>query len=146
MSQPASNCPNCGAPVAFRFSSAVQTTCDYCHSILVRTEVDLEKVGEVAELPPDASPIQIGTEGVYGNKAFVVVGRIIYDWEDGSWNEWHLGFNDGTSGWLSDAQLEYDISFQVPGRFSLPGAGEASHGTALKIQNAQYEVTVKTLA
>ena len=69
MSAPAANCPNCGAPVTFRWSSAVQTTCEFCHSILVRTDVDLKKVGEVADLPPDASPIQIGTEGAYQNKS-----------------------------------------------------------------------------
>ena len=63
MSSPAANCPNCGAPVKFLWSSAVQTTCEFCHSILVRTDVDLKKVGEVADLPPDASPLQIGSEG-----------------------------------------------------------------------------------
>ena len=89
----------------------MQTTCEFCHSILVRTDVDLKKVGEVADLPPDSSPIQIGTEGAYQNKSFVVVGRIIYEYEQGGWNEWHIVYNDGTSGWLSDAQLEYDLSW-----------------------------------
>ena len=37
--------------------------------------------------------------------AFVVAGRIMYEYEQGGWNEWHVVFNDGTSGWLSDAQL-----------------------------------------
>ena len=50
MSDRAGNCPNCGAPIQFRWSAAVQTTCEYCHSILVRTDVDLKKVGEVADL------------------------------------------------------------------------------------------------
>ncbi len=100
MSAPVANCPNCGAPIVFRWSSAVQTTCEFCHSILVRTDVDLEKVGEVADLPPDASPIQIGTEGIYQNKSFVVIGRIMYAYEQGGWNEWHLIYNDGSSGWL----------------------------------------------
>ena len=50
MSAPAANCPSCGAPVKFLWSSAVQTTCEFCHSILVRTDVDLKKVGEVADL------------------------------------------------------------------------------------------------
>lgn len=146
MSQPVSNCPNCGAPVQFRWSSAVQTTCEYCHAILVRTDLDLQKVGEVADLPPDASPIQIGTEGIYGNKAFTVAGRIIYDWEQGSWNEWHIVFNDGTSGWLSDAQLEFDLSFLTnPGR-ALPAASQLPPHTPLEFNNTKYFVTVATLA
>ena len=34
-------CPSCGAPVKFRWSSAVQTVCPYCRSILVRHDVNL---------------------------------------------------------------------------------------------------------
>src|SRR5712671_322400 len=75
MSAPAANCPNCGAPIVFRWSSAVQTTCEFCHSILVRTDVDLEKVGEVADLPPDASPIQIGSEGIYQTRVSLSLGE-----------------------------------------------------------------------
>src|SRR5713226_9426860 len=111
MSERVANCPNCGAPIKFLWSGAVQTTCEYCHSILVRRDVDLEKVGVVADLPRDVSPIQIATEGVYRNKAFQVVGRILYEYEEGGWNEWHIVFQDGTTGWLSDAQLEYTLSF-----------------------------------
>src|SRR4051794_21120592 len=111
MSERVANCPNCGAPVRFLWSSAVQTTCEFCKSILVRHDVDLEKVGEVADLPLDSSPIQIGAEGQHRNKPFIVIGRIIYEYEDGAWNEWHLIFNDGSSGWLSDAQLEYAVSY-----------------------------------
>jgi hypothetical protein len=67
-------------------------------------------VGVVGDLPPDASPIQRGTEGRWKGRAFTVVGRIIYEHGRGSWNEWHLRFDDGESGWLSDAQLEYAVS------------------------------------
>ena len=78
MSGRVANCPNCGAQIQFRWSSAVQTTCPYCNSILVRHDVDLARVGQVADLPMDASPIQLGVEGQYGGKAFQVVGRIVY--------------------------------------------------------------------
>ena len=103
MTQPTANCPNCGAKIVFRWSSSVQTVCEYCKSILVRTDVDLKKVGQVADLPPDSSPIQINAEGKYGNKSFVVVGRILYEYDQGGWNEWHVMMNDGASAWLSDA-------------------------------------------
>jgi hypothetical protein len=70
----------------------------------------------VADLPPDSSPIQIGTEGVYGPRSFVAIGRIIYEYDQGNWNEWHLMMNNGTSGWLSDAQDDYAVTFAAPGR------------------------------
>jgi hypothetical protein len=116
MTQPTANCPNCGAKITFRWSASVQTVCEYCKSILVRTDVDLKKVGEVADLPPNSSPIQLGTEGVYGPHSFVAIGRIIYEYDQGNWNEWHLMMNDGTSGWLSDAQDDYAVTFAAPGR------------------------------
>jgi Domain of unknown function (DUF4178) len=146
MSRPTTNCPSCGAPVEFRWSSSVQTTCDYCHSILVRTDVDLHKVGQVADLPLDASPIQIATEGVYDNKAFVVAGRIIYEYDQGSWNEWHIVFQDGASGWLADAQLEYDVSFGVVPPLPLPPAGQVRVGAPFTFNRANYEVTSRTMA
>ena len=146
MSARAAFCPNCGAPIHFRWSSAVQTTCEFCHSILVRTDVNLQKVGEVADLPPDSSPIQIGTEGAYNNKTFTVVGRIIYEYEAGSWNEWHLIYSDGTSGWLSDAQLDYDLSWLVHPAPPLPADGTVQRGGQLTLQNRNFAVTSLTRA
>jgi hypothetical protein len=116
MTQPTANCPNCGAKITFRWPASVQTVCEYCKSILVRTDVDLQKVGQVADLPPNSSPIQMGTEGVYGAHSFVAIGRIIYEYDQGNWNEWHLMMNNGASGWLSDAQDDYAVTFAAPGR------------------------------
>ncbi len=127
MSTPASNCPSCGAPVTFRWSSAAQIVCPFCHSILLRTDLDLKKVGVVADLPPDPSPIQLLTEGVYKGKKFEVIGRILYEYEQGGWNEWHIVFSDGVSGWLSDAQLQYMVTFLATPSSQLPTAQEIEH-------------------
>jgi hypothetical protein len=145
MTQPVSNCPNCGAKIVFQWSSSVQTVCTYCKSILVRTDVDLKKVGQVADLPPDSSPIQLNTEGIYHNKAFVVAGRILYQYEQGGWNEWHIVMNDGASAWLSDAQDEYAISFPVPGQ-TLPAAPQVQVGQQYTWNKQTYTVTVITEA
>lgn len=146
MSDRQANCPNCGAPVRFRWSGAVQTTCEFCHSILVRTDVDLKKVGQVADLPPDSSPIQIGTEGQFQNKAFVVVGRILYEYEQGGWNEWHVVYNDGKSGWLADAQLEYDLSFWTQPPTPLPPANQVTTDNVFEWDGRTYQATSITRA
>jgi hypothetical protein len=146
MSQPSANCPQCGAPVQFRWAGSVQTTCEFCHSILVRTDVDLSKVGVVASLPADASPLQIGSEGVFENKPFVVVGRIIYEYELGGWNEWHIVFSDSTSGWLADAQLEYDVSVARPPQKPLPASQEMYRGQTCDFEGRHYETTSLTTA
>jgi hypothetical protein len=146
MSSPTANCPNCGALIRFLWSGAVQTTCEFCRSILIRTDLDLKKVGEVADLPPDASPIQIGTEGQCENKSFLVVGRIIYEYEQGGWNEWHIVWNDGSSGWLSDAQLEYDLSWLAKPPSPLPPSNQIFSGQVLELSGKTYQVTSLTTA
>lgn len=142
MTQPTANCPNCGAKIGFRWSSSVQTVCEYCKSILVRTDIDLKKVGQVADLPPNTSPIQIGTEGTYNHQSFVAVGRIIYEYDQGTWNEWHLVMNNG-SAWLSDAQDEYVVTFAAPGRKLPP---ECKIGQRYTWDNESYTVTTITKA
>jgi hypothetical protein len=142
MTQPIANCPNCGAKITFRWSSSVQTVCEYCKSILVRTDIDWEKVGQVADLPPNSSPVQVGTEGVYNSKAFVVIGRIIYEYDQGNWNEWHLVMNNG-SVWLSDAQNEFAVTFAAKDR-KVPS--QCKVGQHYTWDNEDYAVTTITKA
>jgi len=143
MMQPTANCPNCGAKIAFRWSGSVQTVCDFCKSILIRTDLDLQKVGQVADLPSSSSPIQIGTEGIFGKHSFSVIGRIIYAYDEGNWNEWHFVTNDGTSGWLSDAQLVYTVTFAA-GAQNLPR--ECKVGQQYTWNNQTYIVSTITKA
>ena len=149
MTQPTATCPNCGAKIIFKWSSSVQTVCEYCNSVLVRSDVDLKKVGQVAARPPDISPIQLNTEGNYRNEAFVVIGRILYQYNQGGWNEWHLMMNDGTSGWLSDAQEEYAVSFAATGSTTgqkLPVESQLKIGQIYSWNGATYTVSVITQA
>jgi hypothetical protein len=140
------SCPNCGAPVAFRWSGAVQTTCDYCQSVLVRHDVDLVRVGSVADVPPDSSPVQRGTEGRWRGRPFVVVGRIRYAYARGRWSEWHLRFADGGGGWLSDAQLEWAVTEQVPTPPDLPPPDALRPGRRVALAGARYTVASVTPA
>jgi hypothetical protein len=145
MTKPAGACPNCGAKIVFQWSNSVQTVCQYCKSILVRTDVDLTKVGQVADLPPDNSPIQLNTEGVYKSKAFVVIGRILYEYEQGGWNEWHLMMNDSTSGWLSDSQEEYAVSFAASAA-QLPALNQLQVGQQYFWNGQRYTLSAITSA
>jgi hypothetical protein len=139
-------CPNCGAPIEFLWSSAVQTVCSHCRSVLVRHDVDLRKVGEVADLPFDSSPIQIGTTGRFEDDAFTVTGRIVYEYDEGTWNEWHLAFADNTSGWLSDAQAEYAVSRLVENPGPLPEQGAVTNGQRFAFNRMSFTVTTRTNA
>jgi hypothetical protein len=140
------DCPQCGAQVEYGWSSSVQTTCEYCRSILVRRDIDVERVGQTADLPLEVSPIQIRTEGIFEKRAFTVAGRIVYEWDGGGWNEWHLMFQDGKSGWLSDAQAEYFVSFAAKAPPKFPSPGELGRGERFEFEGRSYEVAVITRA
>jgi hypothetical protein len=142
----AAACPNCGATIEFRWSGAVQTICPYCKAVLVRRDLDLEKVGMVSDLPPTASPIQLGTEGKFEGDAFVVVGRIVYQYERGGWNEWHLRTMRGASAWLSDAQGDLAISTPARNIAALPAADALKVGQTYMIDDTRFRVASLTRA
>jgi hypothetical protein len=139
-------CPNCGATIEFRWSGAVQTICPYCKAVLVRRDLDLQQVGTVSDLPPTSSPIQLGTEGRFGKEAFVVVGRIIYAYERGGWNEWHLRTTGGESAWLSDAQGELAISTPAREQVKLPDADHLRVGQSYALDGILFTVASLTRA
>ena len=139
-------CPNCGATIEFRWSSAVQTVCPYCKAVLVRRDLDLEKVGMVSDLPPTASPIQLGTEGRFDGDAFVVVGRIVYQYERGGWNEWYLRTMRNESAWLSDAQGDLAISRPARQPGALPAANDLKVGQSYVIDAIPFRVASITRA
>lgn len=140
------SCPGCGASISFRWSSAIQTTCPFCRSILVRTDVDLRKVGEVGDLPASVSPIQIGTMGIDDGVSFTVVGRILYEYERGGWNEWYLRRDDGGSAWLSDAQAEYAVTTLATGAGALPAASAVHVSQTYSWCGRMYKVVSLTRA
>ena len=124
----------------------MQTVCPYCKAVLVRRDLDLEKVGMVSDLPPTASPIQLGTEGKFDGDAFVVVGRIVYQYERGGWNEWHLRTMRGTSAWLSDAQGDLAISTPAKHSVALPAADTLKVGQSYSIDDILFRVASLTRA
>ena len=111
MSQRLHDCPQCGAPVRFQSSVTVFTVCEHCRSMVCIRDAKVETMGEMAELPPDLSPFQIGTRGEWRGDGFEIVGRVRVTWAEGSWNEWCIMRGDGAIGWLADAQGLLTVSF-----------------------------------
>ncbi len=140
------SCPNCGAPIRFVWAQAVQATCQYCKAVLVRKDLDLETIGQQANFPETGSPIQIGTEGTWRGRKFMVVGRLAYKWARGRWNEWYCRLNDGSAAWLSDAQLEYAMTIETTPDSALPEAYSLSVGAQQFWGNHVYVVSNITFA
>jgi len=111
MSERVLDCPQCGAPVKLRSAAAVFTVCEHCRSMVVVKGASAEAIGEMATLPPDLSPFQIGTRGEWKGRGFEIVGRVRVEWAEGSWNEWCILYNATITGWLAEAQGLLMVSF-----------------------------------
>jgi hypothetical protein len=139
-------CPNCSAPITFSWSGSVQAVCQSCRSVVVRHDLDLTRLGEVASVPEDSSPVQIGTTGRLDDRPFTVTGRILYQHARGGWNEWHLALDDGSSAWLSDAMAEYAVSRLHTGHAPLPSSSDLRGGGRFRFGDGDFRVTTITRA
>jgi hypothetical protein len=121
-------CPNCGAPVPFASAIAVFAVCGHCRSSVVRRDAQVELMGQQAQLPPDISPLQIGTRGDFDGRSFTIIGRVRVGYREGTWNEWCADFGEGVWGWVAEAQGFYLVSFEVAPPDDLPGVSEWRKG------------------
>jgi ribosomal protein S27E len=134
-------CPSCGAAVEFKSAVSVLAVCDYCQSTLLRNDDAIENLGKMAALIADKSPLQRGAEGKVDGVHFAVIGRIQLRYSQGLWNEWHLLFDDGKSGWLSEAGGEYVFSRPLWVPDTLPAFADVQVGQQHLIDGKAYRVT-----
>ncbi|MDX9734220.1 MAG: DUF4178 domain-containing protein [Thermoanaerobaculia bacterium] len=117
MSSRAASCPSCGGEVLFRAGSSVVTVCPQCRSAVSRKGANLEALGVVAELVPTSSPFRLGMTAkpkAAGLKPFRIVGRLQLSTGEGTWDEWHVSFEDGRYGWLAEAQGTFWVTRPLP--------------------------------
>lgn len=109
------NCPACGAPVAFKSGASVVVVCEYCRSIVARTDRAFEDLGKVAEIVETDSPLEVGLRGSYQGVPFELTGRAQLGHEmGGAWDEWYATFQNGWLGWLAEAQGRFYMTFRQP--------------------------------
>src|ERR1051325_3561069 len=108
------NCPSCGGPITFAIGSSAVVICDYCHSVVARTDRGLEDLGKVAALIDTGSPLRRDLPGNYRGVGFRLVGRTqMRHQAGGMWEEWYAAFDDGRWGWLAEAAGKFYITFKV---------------------------------
>ena len=91
------SCPACGATIVFALGSSLLRVCEHCGVALARKGANLANYGKVADLIPTPSVLALGMDGDYaGAPPFRLVGRLQLDWGQGTWDEWMLGFTDGS--------------------------------------------------
>ena len=136
-------CPNCGAPVEFRFDDSVVRVCSSCKNAVVRSDRGIESLGKMADLAPMQSPLALFAEGKFTGRGFLLIGKAqIKHSAGGIWQEWYAKFDDGRWGWIAEHQGKFSVSFEVPGAAGLPTVDQLGAGSAVDIGgSAPYTVT-----
>lgn len=113
MSKKTAVCPGCGAPVVFKIENSLVVVCEFCHSIVARTDQKIEDLGKVAALADSDSPLNVGLRGKYNGKSFELTGRAqIRHQLGGVWDEWYAVFSNGRWGWLAEAQGRFFLTYE----------------------------------
>lgn len=135
-------CPGCGAPVEFRSAQSAYAVCSYCRSTVVRQGDVLSRIGKMAELFEDHSPLQLQAHGIWQGRGFTLVGRLQYRGPSGAWTEWHALFDDdGTSGWLAEDNGAYVFAMPASTQREVPQAAQFRLGATTAINGTSYQVT-----
>ena len=137
-------CPGCGAPVEFKSAQSTHAVCGYCQSTVVRSGEVLTRLGKMAELFDDHSPLQLMASGriqLDGKDVpFTLIGRLQYKGDAGVWTEWAAFLQDGTLATLGEDNGAYVFTRPIdPGR-ELPEAARFRIGTTTAINGKPYSV------
>lgn len=133
-------CPGCGAPVLFRSAQSSHAVCAYCHSTVVREGEVLKRLGKLAELFDDHSPLQLGASGRHQGMGFVVVGRIQYQSAQGPWTEWAVVQDDGQPATLSEDNGSYVFARPRTVSRPLPEPQHLRLGMSTAVEGRRYAV------
>src|ERR671916_1820382 len=126
------NCPACGAEVIFKTGSSVVVVCEFCRSVVARTDRGVEDLGKVADVVESGSPLEVGLRGVYLGVAFELTGRAqLQHAAGGLWDEWYAAFADGRWGWLAEAQGRFYMNFQAPPSVRVPPFEQLAPGATV---------------
>jgi hypothetical protein len=139
------NCPACGAAVAFKSGQSVVVVCEYCRSVVARTDRAFEDLGKVAELMETNSPLAVGLRGTYQGVPFELTGRAQLGHEMGGvWDEWYATFQNGWLGWLAEAQGRFYMTFRQPleNPQAVPPFGQLALGQQVAGLAPQYPLVV----
>jgi len=133
-------CPGCGAPVEFRSAQSTHAVCGYCQSTVVRSGETLSRIGKMAELFDDHSPLQLQVSGLWRGQAFTLIGRLQYRYAQGSWTEWHALLADGSSACLSEDNGAFVFTRPIHSQRDLPLPERFRVGATTAINGKTFSV------
>jgi len=126
-------CPSCGAGVTFKFAGARSVVCEYCKSVVVRSDKGgVEAQGRMADLLEVPSTMPYGAEGNWSGEWFEVTGRIQMDRAGAPgapWEEMLVWFpREDRTTWVAYAQGRWYATTEDPNPPPMPPQGSLNVG------------------
>jgi hypothetical protein len=119
--------------------------CDYCHSVVARTDFGLQATGKMAELLEIPSPLSYGATGNWNDAEFEVIGRVQMDRAGAPgapWQEFLIWFSlhDRTT-WVASAQGRWYTTEEVEMPGPVPSFTSLAPGSQVDLmQHGLYVV------
>ena len=143
-------CPGCGAQIEFRSAQSTHAVCGYCQSTVVRDGAALARIGKMAEVFDDYSPLQLYAAGRWPNPqsanpgqsmGFTVIGRLQYKTAMGTWSDWQLALADGRTASLSEDNGAFVFGLPLPSQRDIPDAEHFPVGASTSFNGRPYTVS-----
>ena len=108
------HCPTCGAPLRIRNRFVKAITCEFCGHVALYDGVRLDPTGRTASLALLPSPLYLDATGRLGNTDFRVIGRLVYEYDGGVWQEWFLDLGGDSRAWLEEDEGQFTLLEKQP--------------------------------
>lgn len=140
-------CPSCGGQVTFRFAHAFVAQCTFCGSSIARTDRGLKDLGKRSDVVASEAGLEPYRKGSYKGIPFTLMGRCVLGHpKGGRWSEWYAAMEDGSIGWLAEAQGVF--SFSHESRAQVDRASYSyetlAPGTSLVIEGTNFAVAERS--
>ena len=100
----------------------------------------LSRIGKMAELFNDFSPLQLQASGVWQGRNFTLVGRLQYKYAQGTWTEWYAVLDDGSTAFLSEDNGAYVFGLPTSLQRDVPPAENFRVGATTAINAKPFSV------
>ena len=109
-----SHCPTCGAPFRIKNRFVKAVTCEFCGHVALYDGVRLDPTGRTASLSQIPSPLYLDATGRLGSEDFRVLGRLVYEYAGGVWQEWFLALDGDGRAWLEEDEGQFTLLEKQP--------------------------------
>jgi hypothetical protein len=106
--------------MTFGVGASIAQVCKFCRHSVVRTDRDFQNMGKVADLTMTPCPVAVDDMGSIDGRQMRVLGRVQLDHGAGPWDEWYIGYQDGSWGWLASAQGNWYVTTEIGAPPPLP--------------------------